>query len=446
MRDGNTLFDQKVDPNHKNRFPDFTYDENGSVTEAGEFYYSYDSRNRLRQSTDGIPHQNWHTEYYLYGTEANRIRRVSGFGVPITILIFNYYLRSSSGNVLTEYTEGIPSPPTSFRRDKDYIYFGGQLVSQLNSTGPNPILHFHPDHLGTPRVITDDIGNVVSNHDYWPFGYEITDPGYDISTHKFTGHDRDSLTGLDYMLARYYGNYLGKFYSVDPVGGNVKSSQSWNGYEYALNNPARYNDPSGEACNEVVDKIDQVINDFVDFVDGNTNEGPVSTTINDVAVGVGSVLSGFADMLRVGDAVGTAIGSGGDSYDVGLALSQDVSRSSALFVTLAPVVAPIGNATLTTKVVHFTDDAGVAGISESGALRSSTFVTRASEVRGLSAAEVENKLEISAGKSANFIEFRTPKWNLKVPENGPVTSGGAWQRVIKRPAGVDPRGFGQPPI
>ena len=33
--------------------------------------------------------------------------------------------------------------------------------------------YHHADFLGTPRVITDQAGSVVSRHDYYPFGAEI---------------------------------------------------------------------------------------------------------------------------------------------------------------------------------------------------------------------------------------------------------------------------------
>jgi hypothetical protein len=32
----------------------------------------------------------------------------------------------------------------------------------------------HVDHLGTPRLVTSDTGQVVSQHDYFPFGGEAT--------------------------------------------------------------------------------------------------------------------------------------------------------------------------------------------------------------------------------------------------------------------------------
>jgi uncharacterized protein RhaS with RHS repeats len=48
------------------------------------------------------------------------------------------------------------------------------------------------------------------------------------------------------MHARYYSPNLGRFLSVDPAGGSVGSSQSWNRYSYVLNNPLNLVDPDGE--------------------------------------------------------------------------------------------------------------------------------------------------------------------------------------------------------
>ena len=53
--------------------------------------------------------------------------------------------------------------------------------------------------------------------------------------------------GNDYMHARYYNLNLGRFLSVDPIGGTVGSSQSWNRYSYVRNNPLNLIDPDGQA-------------------------------------------------------------------------------------------------------------------------------------------------------------------------------------------------------
>ena len=49
----------------------------------------------------------------------------------------------------------------------------------------------------------------------------------------------------DHLHPRYYSNTLGRFVSVDPAGGDVGSSQSWNRYAYVENNPIRMVDPDG---------------------------------------------------------------------------------------------------------------------------------------------------------------------------------------------------------
>ena len=53
---------------------------------------------------------------------------------------------------------------------------------------------------------------------------------------------------MDYFLARYYSSAQGRFTSVDPLLESAKRNlpQSWNRYTYALNNPLRYTDPTGE--------------------------------------------------------------------------------------------------------------------------------------------------------------------------------------------------------
>lgn len=133
------------------------------------------------------------------------------------------------------------------------------------------------DQLGTPRMVVDKTGSLsgVSRHDYLPFGEEIpgdqnwrTSPrGYGGVTvrQRWAELERDDETGLDYARARYYANVQGRFTSVDSYDINIErqstpgkeeaeatfnkyllSPQQWNRYAYAVNNPLRYTDPSGE--------------------------------------------------------------------------------------------------------------------------------------------------------------------------------------------------------
>ena len=80
----------------------------------------------------------------------------------------------------------------------------------------------------------------------WPYGEEITNQTQDDLTHRYTGHERDFESNLDYMHARYYSPFQGRFLGVDPhVNNDLELSHLWNRYAYAANNPLRNTDPYG---------------------------------------------------------------------------------------------------------------------------------------------------------------------------------------------------------
>ncbi|MEO8383370.1 MAG: RHS domain-containing protein [Acidobacteriota bacterium] len=113
----------------------------------------------------------------------------------------------------------------NFQWVKDYIWRDGLLLATRQpdpyASGTVATYHYHLDHLGTPRQITDATGAVIARHDYLPFGPELSgNPSEPVPTRtKFTGHERDTVADrppLDYMHARYYEGRLGRFLSVDP--------------------------------------------------------------------------------------------------------------------------------------------------------------------------------------------------------------------------------------
>ncbi len=114
------------------------------------------------------------------------------------------------------------------------------------------------DHLGTPRVITDALGQVKSRRDFMPFGEELTinvgerSQGLKYGTsddirQKFTGYQKDEETNLDFAEARMYENRHARFTAVDPLLASGKSAnpQTFNRYVYVGNNPVNVTDPLG---------------------------------------------------------------------------------------------------------------------------------------------------------------------------------------------------------
>jgi RHS repeat-associated protein len=68
-----------------------------------------------------------------------------------------------------------------------------------------------------------------------------------LLTHKFTGKERDSESGLDNFGARYDSSSMGRFMTPDPLmaSARVWDPQTWNRYSYSLNNPLMFIDPTG---------------------------------------------------------------------------------------------------------------------------------------------------------------------------------------------------------
>ncbi len=111
------------------------------------------------------------------------------------------------------------------------------------------------DHLGSPRIITDNVGKVIARKDFNAFGDETSSAqrtellGYkpEEIRQDYTGYQKDDESGLEFAQARYYNNKHGRFTSVDPLtaSANVKDPQTFNRYSYAMNSPYKFTDPLG---------------------------------------------------------------------------------------------------------------------------------------------------------------------------------------------------------
>ena len=133
-----------------------------------------------------------------------------------------------------------------------YVYDAfGQIASEYTlSTGETPpcqTCYLSWDHLGSTRLVTDQAANIVTRHDYLPFGEEIpagvagrdtTFSASDFVNQKFTAKERDQETGLDYFGARYFSGAQGRFTSPDPITTlKLEDPQRWNKYAYGRGNP-----------------------------------------------------------------------------------------------------------------------------------------------------------------------------------------------------------------
>lgn len=126
---------------------------------------------------------------------------------------------------------------------RDVIYLGAQAIAEVDGRGVHEL---HPDHLGTPRVITSGYSAAVEGRQaFGPYG-ELFDTGNTTTTGYrpltgYTGHLQPDATGLIYMRGRFYSpawhRFLNADYGVDP--------RSWNQFAYVGGSPFHRVDPTG---------------------------------------------------------------------------------------------------------------------------------------------------------------------------------------------------------
>ena len=229
-----------------NHFTAVNYDNAGNQTSklyptTSTFAYDAESRQKSTYSnTNG-------TATYAYSGDGRRVTKVA-LGATIT------YVYDGLGRLAAEYStaEGVPDCTTCYIVD---------------------------DHLGNTRLVLDESANVVSRHDYQPYGNEVPVVNgrtslwgaSDAVNQKFTGKERDLETNFDYFGARYYGYVQGRFTSPDwstkaePVPyATLDNPQSFNLYVYVGNNPLSRTDPTGhyicngDQCKQVADALDAI--------------------------------------------------------------------------------------------------------------------------------------------------------------------------------------------
>ncbi|MCP4547103.1 MAG: RHS repeat-associated core domain-containing protein [bacterium] len=228
--------------------------ERGNLTDLPAFAdqrsktFKYSGEDRLMTAIDDLDGV---TSRYLYDTGGERVavwkRDSSG-----SLIDARFFIRDEAARVVSEWFYA--GDGSLFELDKDYFYGGGRTLAQYDRLAEPPKLNFFAaDHLGSTRAvfIKEDSthASVEEELNYYPFGAFLGQPDPDPdTTHLFTGHERDLGEGssqLDYMHARYYSFNLGRFLSLDPVGGRAGTSQSWNRYAYVLNNPLAFLDIDG---------------------------------------------------------------------------------------------------------------------------------------------------------------------------------------------------------
>jgi RHS repeat-associated protein len=202
----------------------FTYDAAGNLTSDGTASYTWNAEGRMA-STAGMN--------YTYDGDGKRAKKAAGSPSSADRL----YWYGINGEVLAESDWGGTLV-------SEYIYFGGTRIARRDVSG-GAVYYYLPDRLGTARVMTNASGTVVEESDMYPFGQERVITDNLDNNYKYTGHERDTESGLDHTLHRQLSSSLGRWLSTDSAPGDTANPQSWNRYPYAMNSPTNGVDPDG---------------------------------------------------------------------------------------------------------------------------------------------------------------------------------------------------------
>ncbi|MCB0189495.1 MAG: RHS repeat-associated core domain-containing protein, partial [Caldilineaceae bacterium] len=210
--------------------------------------FSYDARGRRTQDP---------TRTYIWDN-ANRLVQIDENGT-VTTLDYTAQGEIASravGGVTTNFVHhyALPGSPIMAEvRNGDFVRFyvytpSGLLLYFIDVPSTEPYF-YHFNQVGTTLFLTDDNGNVSDTYGYNVYGKQLAHSGPN-GEQLFTfngeyGVRHEGASGLYQMGQRYYDSTTLQFLSREPLWPLLLIPQALNPYQFALQNPLRFVDPSG---------------------------------------------------------------------------------------------------------------------------------------------------------------------------------------------------------
>ncbi|MDQ1920563.1 RHS repeat-associated core domain-containing protein [Massilia pseudoviolaceinigra] len=213
------------------------YNGVGDRTTDGTHVITYSGRARPYRNQNGAV-----TTHQLFNGLDQRVFQTYGGGI---------FVYDEQGQLVGEYSY------LNGKATRETVYLGNLPVAVLTQTvtGTAPaqstainVFHIHPDHLGTPRMITRTLDNkIVWRWDSGdPFGLtppieSFTGSGTFTFNLRMPGQYYDRSTNLFYNYFRDYDPQTGRYVQSDPIG----LRGGLNTYAYVGGNPLSSSDPLG---------------------------------------------------------------------------------------------------------------------------------------------------------------------------------------------------------
>jgi RHS repeat-associated protein len=232
------------------------FDVHGNQIKTQAFYpLRWNYRDNLQKATvvqhaDGTED----AEYYVYDGGGQRVRKVYEQYKNAETIIFQetLYLGVDCRRTLQGQTFEAATVQEEYHcwrvlDDRQCIATQDDWVVGTPPTEfSNPCWRYHlSDALGSCTVEVNDQGQQISYEEYTPFGATLlfigTGSADQLKHYRYSGQERDSVTGFYYYGARYYAPWLTRWLSPDPA----NTINGLNLYAFVTDDPETYWDVGG---------------------------------------------------------------------------------------------------------------------------------------------------------------------------------------------------------
>lgn len=222
----------------------YTHDAHGNITSMpSSTNMVWDENDQLIEVTL----QGGGTAYFRYDSEGNRVRKAKVFIMTEDRKYIGaaeiFEEKFSNGTVKTAVSSVHISDDTGRIAwiESKYKAFSRFITPVIT------IRYQLSNHLQSASLELDASAAILSYEEFHPFGttaYQAHKNTSEASLkrYRYVSKERDTETGLDYLGARYYAPWLGRFISTDPLASKHANESS---YVYVSNSPVVYVDPDG---------------------------------------------------------------------------------------------------------------------------------------------------------------------------------------------------------